>query len=231
MKNYIALIILSFLLSCNSQTGTSPAIDKVVPVSDSVKTTLPVSSISIIAIKGNQIKNASTIFNAFKYIDLHKDRQFDTLESCISFLNEHYLSYTEKEISLRGFWVANKWTIFWDPEMIDITENQALEGLSKNLHSEVLTFLVQRSSSTIGFAKYYPEKQRKFFMVDGHIIENSGMPVAEEKGLNFNQHISMDDILKIAAQFQVDVLGKNNAVKYTAKELGYNSELKNEDKE
>ena len=180
------------------------------------------SSISIIAINGNQIDKTSEIFDAFKYIDLHHDKQFYSLDSCVTYLNENYFDSSKKNIALRGLWTLNGWTIIWDPEMVDMTDETAMETFSQKLNVEVLTFLIQTTSGSFGFAKYNRTKQRKFYSTDGRIAENFGSPLTEEKGLNINQNIFINDVLQLANKFGIDIEAKNTKTTFLVKELGYN---------
>ena len=221
MKTFIPIIVTIFLIfSCNNGQ------DNKVKSKDSVKNTSTkedpfMSAISIIAIKGNQLDKTSKIFDAFNYADLHKDRQFTSLDTCIEFLDENYFDYAQRNIAIRGIYHDNGWTIILDPEMVDMTSDTAIETLSRNLKAAIFTFVAQRTSSTFGFAKYNPTRQRYFYVTDGQIAESIGNPLTEEQGLNINQNIFTDDIFELANKLGIDVEAKHIDSTFVVKELEY----------
>ncbi|MGE3824077.1 MAG: hypothetical protein AB7G44_07610 [Bacteroidia bacterium] len=229
MTRTILFSMLTLLaISCDNNTADNS--QKTNPLFDTFKNkhTTSMSTISITAIKGNHIDKASEIFASFRYVDLKNDKPFSTLDSCSSFLSDNYLDYAKKDIAIRGLWFDNGWTIIYDPEMVDFIEDNAMTSISQNLNTDVLTFVVQKTSNTFGFAKYNQQKQRHFLSIDTEIAENFGTPLTEEQGLNLSQSITVNDILQLADKFGVDLEMKNAARPFVAKELGYNDELKME---
>ena len=137
---------------------------------------------SIIAIKGNHFDRVANIFECFRYNDLDKDKAFDNADKFNDFLFDNYFEFANREIALRGIWFDNGWTIISDPEMVDTVDEEALLKLSNTLESDVLTFIIQTTSSSFSFAKFNKTMERHFFSTDGEISDNIGSPLKEEQG-------------------------------------------------
>lgn len=224
-KTIIISILTLFAISCdNNSTDNSQKSDARLDTLN--KNESNSSTMSITAIKGNHLDKSSAIFATFKYIDLKADRSFSTIDSCSSFLIDNYMAYTKKDIAIRGLWYFNGWTIIYDPEMVDFLDDTALISISKNLNTDVLTFVIQKTSDTYGFAKYNQKKLRTFFATGSEVTENSGTPLTEEEGLNINKGIFVDDIITLADKFGIDLSTKKTTGPFVAKKLGYNDELK-----
>jgi hypothetical protein len=182
---------------------------------------------SIIVIKGNYLNKVANIFECFKYNDLDQDKTFDNAMKFNEYLFDNYFEFANREIALRGIWFDNGWTIICDPEMVDTVDDEALLKLSKKLQSDVLTFIIQTTSGSFGFAKFNKTKDRYFFSTDGEVSDNIGLPSTEEQGLNLNEKVFVDDILKLANNFGIDLEGKSSK-SFIVKQLGYNDEMKKE---
>lgn len=182
---------------------------------------------SFIAIKGNFFDRTNEIFTAFKYIDTKQDKQFDDWQTFNDYLFDNYFELANNEIALRGIWTDNGWTIIHDPEMVDTVEEETLLQLSRTLNTDILTFIIQTTSSSFGFAVYNDTIKRHFFVSDGEITDNLYEPLEQEKGLKINESIFSDDILKLAEKLGIDLDGKNNRT-YTVKQLAYSDEMKSE---
>lgn len=182
---------------------------------------------SIIAIRGNHFDQIDTIFECFKYIDLVKNKKFDNVIKFNDYLFDNYLEFANRQIVLRGIWYEKGWTIISDPEMTDAFKEEALLKLSTKFNAEVLTFIIQTTSGSFGFAKYYKTKLRSFFSIDGDEMINFNSPLKEENDLNINEKIFVEDILKLSNNFGIDIEG-NNIKFFITKQLGYNKEFKNE---
>ena len=181
---------------------------------------------SIIAIKGNHLVKLESVFESFNYIDNNNDKRFDSWEKTATYLFDNYSEFSNKGIAIRGIWFNNGWTIICDPELVDSTDDKAIEILSRKLNTEVLTFLIQTTSGSFGFAKYNKTKQRRFFAIEGQITENFGAPLMEELGLNINDKVFGEDILLLAIKLGIDLEVKNTKTTFIVKELGYNEEMK-----
>lgn len=184
-------------------------------------------TISIIIIRGNHLDKVSVIFECFKYNDLGQDKTFDNTDKFNEYLFDNYFDFANREIALRGLWVDNNWTIISDPEMVDTVDDETLLRLSNKLNSEVQTFIIQTTSGSFGFAMYDKIKQRHFFATDGEVTDNFGSPLTEEQGLSLNKNVFVDDILKLANNFGIDLEGKCGK-SFIVKQLGYNDEMKME---
>ena len=182
---------------------------------------------SIIAIKGNHLDKVAKIFECFKYNDLDQDIAFDTTDKFNEYLLDYYFEFANHEVALRGIWVGNGWTIISDPEMVDTVDEEALLKLSNELNSDVLTFIIQTTSGSFGFAKYNKTKERQFFSTDGEVYDNIGSQSSEEEGLNLNEKVFGDDILKLATNFGIDLQGNSSSF-FVVKQLGYSDEMKKE---
>ena len=180
---------------------------------------------SLIAIKGNHLENTTQIFGIFGYVDRHKNKKYDKWESTADYLFTNYFDLSNKNIAIRGIWIDNGWTIICDPEMVDTIEDEKISQLSKDLKTSVLTFMVQSNSRSFWFAKYDKVKQRHIFVVGGLVAENIGSPLPEEEGLNINENIFIDDVIKLANNFGVDFEVSNVRTTFTIKEFDYSEQL------
>ena len=182
---------------------------------------------SFIAIKGDFSEKIDEIFNIFKYEDTKKDKLFNDWQSFNDYLFENYFELANTEIAIRGIWTDNGWTIINDPEMIDTVEEEVLLQLSRILNTDIVTFIIQTTSNSFGFTVYNDTIKRLFFVSDGEITDNLYYPLEQENGLNINEKIFSDDILKLADKLGIDLEGKSNRT-YTVKQLAYSEEMKNE---
>lgn len=180
---------------------------------------------SFIAIKGNYFDKADEIFSVFKYIDTKNDKQFDDWQTFNDYLFDNYFELANNEIAIRGIWTDNGWTIIHDPEMVDTVEEETLLQLSRTLNTDIVTFIIQTTSNSFGFTVYKETIKRHFFVSDGEITDNLYEPLGQEKGLNINEAVFSDDILKLADKLGIDLDGKNNRT-YTVKQLAYSDEMK-----
>lgn len=182
---------------------------------------------SFIAIKGNHFDRAEEIFSVFKYIDTKQDKQFDNWQNFNDYLFDNYFEFANKEVAIRGIWTDNSSTIINDPEMVDTVDDIALLQLSRILKTDIITFIIQTISNSFGFTVYNDTIKRHFFVSDGEITDNLYDPLEQENGLNINENISSDDILKLAEKFGID-LERKNKLTYTVKQLAYSDEMKSE---
>lgn|SRR5690606_5979522 len=182
---------------------------------------------SFIAIKGNFFDRADEIFTAFKYVDTKQDKQFDNRQTFNNYLFDNYFELANNEIAIRGIWVDKDWTIIQDPEMVDTVEEEVLLQLSRTLNTEIVTFIIQTTSNSFGFTVYNNTIKRRFFVSDREVTENLFDPLEQEEGLNINENIFSDDILKLSKELGIDIEGKNTQT-YTVKQLAYSDEIKSE---
>jgi hypothetical protein len=182
---------------------------------------------SFIVIKGHFFDRADEIFQSFKYTDTKQDKQFEEWQAFNDYLYDNYFELTNKELAIRGIWTANGWTIINDPEMVDTVDVIALLQLSRKFNTDIITFIIQTTSNSFGFTVYNDTIKRHFFVSDGEITDNLFDPLEQENGLNINENIFSDDILKLAENLGIDLEGKSKRT-YTVKQLGYSDEMKNE---
>lgn len=183
---------------------------------------------SIIAIKGNYLDRAATIFEAFGYHLTDEEKQFNDRSEALNYLFENYFDLTAENIALRGFWENNGWTIICDPEMVDPLEGEKISTLSQKLDTVILTFIIQDTSASYFFAKYDQSKQRIFFSIGCEIMEDEGVALPEEKGLQINENVGATDILNLAKRFGIDLVKSGDVTLYTVKELEYGEIMKEE---
>ena len=131
---------------------------------------------AIIAIKGNCLDKLDEIADSLGYME--DDSFFEELSKTARF--------------------DNGWTILPDDEMVVVTEEDLLSELSEELGVEIFSFMVQSTSASYGFSNFNDGENRVFWVQDGEIIVDFGDKLKEEKGLNINEKVSIDDILKIA---------------------------------
>jgi hypothetical protein len=180
---------------------------------------------SIIAIKGEYLNRSDEIFRIFNYIDNKKDQTFYNWDQASEYLFTNYIEFANKEIALRGIWIDKGWTLVCDPELVDPTEEDKLIVLSKLLNTEVWTFLIQTTSASYSFAKYDLAKKRSFFVSKGKVVDNTGNPLAQEKGYNINENFCVGEISSIGKSLGINI-NPDSRLDYVVKELGYDDELK-----
>ncbi len=180
---------------------------------------------SIIAINGEHLDRSEEIFTIFNYIDNKKDQTFYHWDQASEYLFTNYVEFANKEIALRGIWIDNGWTMICDPELVDPTEEEKLISLSRLLNTEVWTFLIQTSSASYSFAKFDHTKTRSFFVSKSKVVENTGSPLAQEKGFNINENFCVGEISSIGKNLGINI-NPEGRLDYVVKELAYDDELK-----
>jgi len=182
-------------------------------------------SIGVIAIKGNHLDKADRLFSTFDYIDSGENKTYTTWTEAATFLDDNYFEYANREIALRGIWEDNGWTIIYDPEMVDMLEEEKIEMLSKTNSSDVWTILIQTTSGSFSFSKFSPKKVRHFFVSDGQITEDKGTPLPEERGLSINENIFVDDLESLTKTLGFKIL-PDTSRDFVVKYLSYNDQMK-----
>lgn len=182
-------------------------------------------SIGVIAIKGNHLDKTDKLFSTFDYIDNNESKSYSTWTEAQNFLDSNYFEYTHKDIALRGIWEDNGWTIIYDPEMVDLLESEKLESISKITSADIWTILIQTTSGSFSFSKFAPARVRHFFVGDGQIAENEGTPLPEEKGLNINENIFVDDLESLTKTLGFKI-HPDKTGNYIVKHLHYNNQMK-----
>lgn len=181
---------------------------------------------SIIAIKGNDLQKADQLFKAFRYFDLKGDKFFPSKEEAIDYLKEHFIRMVEEnDVVIRGLWADHNYTYFYDPEITDTTDEDALEELAKKMNAEIYVFIIQETSGTFEFARYTNKGQSRYFSLSGKDLFNDGAKLPEEEGINLNEKTDTGDLLKLASNLGIDIEFKNIYTPFLVKELGYNEDL------
>jgi hypothetical protein len=182
-------------------------------------------SIGLIAIKGNHLDKTDRLFSTFDYIDSGEGKTYTTWTEAGTFLDNNYFEYANRDIALRGIWVDNGWTIIYDPEMVDMLEEEKIEMLSKTISADIWTILVQTTSGSFSFSKFSPNKVRHFFVSEGQITEDEGTSLLEETGLNINGKIFIDDLESLAKTLGFKILPDTSG-DFVVKHLSYNEQMK-----
>lgn len=175
---------------------------------------------SFIAIRGSLLNKSDQIFHILNYEDMGEDMQFEDWTEFNGYLFDNYFEFANMGVALRGIWMANNWTILNDPEMVDTIDEEGLIRLSNHLETEIVSFVIQTTSSCYGFTVYNKTVKRSFFVSDGEVIDNSYEPLKEEEGLTINERIFIDDILNLSINFGIDLQGMEKH-RYTVKKLFY----------
>jgi len=137
---------------------------------------------AIIAIKGNYLDRLEKVTDILNYME--DGNIFEELSQTAKF--------------------DNGWTILLDEEMVFATEDDLLLELSDELETEIFSFVVQSTSATYFFSNFKDGESRVFFAQDGEIVIDIGDKLKEEKGLNINEKVSIDDILRISKIIGID---------------------------
>lgn len=181
---------------------------------------------SLIAIKGNDLQKADQLFKAFRYFDLKGDKVFSSREEAIQYLKDNFSRMVEEnDVVIRGLWADEHFTYFYDPEITDVTDEDALEDLAKKMNSDIYVFIIQESSGTYEFARYTNKGQSRYFSLSGKDFFNDGATLPEEEGINLNEKTNAGDLLKLASNLGIDIEFKNISTPFLVKELGYNEDL------
>lgn len=181
---------------------------------------------SVIAIQGNDLQKADQLFKAFRYFDLKGDKFFPSKEEAIDYLKEHFIRMVEEnDVVIRGLWADKNFTYFYDPEITDATDEDALEELAKKMNADIYVFIIQETSGTYEFARYTNKGQSRYFSLSGKDLFNDGTKLPEEEGLNLNEKTDAGDLLKLASNLGIDIAFKNIYTPFLVKELGYNEDL------
>lgn len=177
---------------------------------------------SYIAVNGNHLNNLPALFEVYKYNDTNNNTQFTNQEAFNTYLFDNYAEFADKEIALKGIWFDNGWTIINDPEMVDTLDEEALLNISKTVNTTVLTFIMQTTSGSFGFAVYNSVIKRSLFVSGGNVERNQGAPLPEETGLNVTGNIF--DIMPLAAKFGINLESTTDGP-FIVKQLAYGSEM------
>ena len=173
---------------------------------------------SFIVIEGQHPGNLEEFLRVFNYSDTGEDKVFTDRQVFNEYLSEQYTKFAAEGIALRGIWTDEHFFLLSDPEMTDALNDEALAELSVRLGSRVLSFIIQTSSETFGFAVYNGANRRVFFASEGEILENTSDPLPEEQGLALHADIFAEDIYKLAHSFGIDIEGKQTGT-YTVKQF------------
>jgi hypothetical protein len=181
---------------------------------------------SVIAVKGSDKQTGPALFKAFRYFDLNSDKTFPFVSEAILYLSNNFSKLIEEEdVVLRGIWADEQYTYFYDPEITDATDEDALEDLARKINGDIYVFILQETSGTYEFARYTNKGQVRFFSLSGKDLFNDGDKLPEEEGVTLNGNTGAADLIKLAANFNIDIDFKNTPAPFTVKELGYNEDL------
>lgn len=177
-------------------------------------------TISAIAIRGDFSSRLAEIFETFGYYDNESDIEFTDPQTFSEFLAMNYSDYADHEIVLRGVSLDNDWLIIHDPEMVDCTDEESISVLSRKLDTEILTFIIQSTSSTYGFSQFNYSLKRQFLVVDGEVTTDRHSHLQEENGLAINEYTLTDDILGLAHNLGFSLTG-TNCTAFTVKQFEF----------
>jgi hypothetical protein len=94
------------------------------------------------------------------------------------------------------------WTVVLDPEMVMATEEAACSDLARKARAPVFTMLCEGASGSYAFSLYDPELKRAYFVVDGVVHDDRGVPIPEEVDLRMEE-LFEDDVLLIMERLGV----------------------------
>lgn len=181
---------------------------------------------SVIAIKGNDKQNGPALFKAFRYFDLNSDKTFPVASEAIMYLTNNFSKLIEEEdVVLRGIWADEQYTYFYDPEITDATDEDALEDLARKINGDLYVFIIQETSGTYEFARYTGKGQVRFFSLAGKDLFNDGDKLPEEEGITLNTNTGAAQLIQLASNLGIDLVFNNTPAPFLVKELGYNEDL------
>lgn len=178
----------------------------------------------LFAIRGNHLNALSGIFAAFQLVDTGKDKLLTRWADAEKTINNEYQD-PQDHIQYRVVWFDNGWTIIEDLSLILCTDEAALEALSEELDTQIFSLITQGTSACYGFWYFDKTKQRSFFSENGHVTDNSEMPLSQEKKFSINEDVTYNDIHGLAKELGIDWEGASRIQHFVVKELVNSDEL------
>ncbi len=182
------------------------------------------ATIGFITIEGNQLSRLAEIFSRFQLIDTNKDLHLNSWAEASKIIEQEYLEPNDFS-QRRVVWFQNNWTIIEDHSLLLCTDIEALQKNAQEGRLCIYSFLSQSTSNSHGFWHFTPTISRTFFIEDGETIENTGIPLPQEAGLNINDELYYDDIIELAASLGIDYYAAEQLKQFTVKQLLNNAEL------
>lgn len=181
---------------------------------------------SVIAIRGKDLKTMETLFRSFRYFDLNSDKSFPEATEALFYISANFSKLAEEEdVVLRGCWADEGFAYYYDPEVADATDEDALEDMAKKMNTEVYVFIIDETSGTYEFAQYTGKGQSRYFSLSGKDLFNEGSTLPEENGVTLNEKTGAADLVKLATNLGIDIAFQNIPAPFLVKELGYNEDL------
>lgn len=178
----------------------------------------------LIAIKGEHIDQLASIFAHFNLTDTGKEEVLTDWEAAEKLIDDEYMDPGD-ELQRRIVWVDNGWTIIEDFSFLLCTDEEALAAVSRALSVPVFSLHTVGTSSCYGFYYFDRVKLRSFFNEDGKVVDDSGTPLPQETGFNFNADTFYDDIHGLACNLGIDLSNASRAGRYLVRYLSYNEAL------
>jgi hypothetical protein len=181
----------------------------------------------LIAIRGQQMDNLSKIFEFWRLVDTQRDQVLKIWSDVEKVIVEEDMNpddYTQKRV----VWFDNNWTIIEDLALILSSEEDVLTQISKTLSTPVFSMQTQGTSGSYSFTYSDIELKRSFSVCDEEVLEDFGIPLAQEKNFKINENTFYDDVHGVAKQFGIDWDNAKNIDTFVVKTLENNKELNSE---
>jgi hypothetical protein len=181
----------------------------------------------LIAIRGQQMDNLSKIFEFWRLVDTQRDQVLKIWSDVEKVIVEEDMNpddYTQKRV----VWFDNNWTIIEDLSLILSSEEDVLTQISKTLSTPVFSMQTQGTSGSYSFTYSDIELKRSFSVCDEEVLEDFGIPLAQEKNFKINENTFYDDVHGVAKQFGIDWDNAKNIDTFVVKTLENNKELNSE---
>lgn len=97
---------------------------------------------------------------------------------------------------------VNGWTVVFDPEMVMISEEDAMTALARRYDAPVFGMICEGASASYAFSFFNPEPRRAYFVSDGEVGVDRGEPLPEEADIDVSS-LFEDDVLEVMTRLGV----------------------------
>jgi hypothetical protein len=151
-------------------------------------------------VRANVIANMGSVFETFNYRPLRSE-VVNGWTRAMAALAYPRPDAAREHVHKAVVWHSG-WTVVLDPELVMATEEAACTALARKAGAPVFTMLCEGTSGSYAFSLYDPELKRAYFVVDGEVHDDRGVPIPEEKDLRM-EALFEDDVLLIMERLGV----------------------------
>jgi hypothetical protein len=134
--------------------------------------------ISSIQFRGDHAANVIKLLEQLKYRVVGAPAETATADVATQLLGA---STGNRNVVRKAIYQANGWTYLTDPELVVMSEEDALTEFARNHETTVFSWVCEGVSATYGFAIYSPTKMREVLVVDGEVLSDAGKALSRKK--------------------------------------------------